>query len=392
MRLVPSKLPLFVFEALGSLACGFYGNYVFFLFRDRHGFGNLGNLGVAALMGLVIALASWRAGKLAQRHGCIRTMASGLIGMIVALGIGACFSSLPVQLGVLVFWAASQFMVWPALEALVTEGANGAARAHLVGVYSVVWATCSALAYFFGGGLFEWLGSGSIFWLPPGLHLLQIVILWGVARGHVETPATLSNGSQPQEEPPPARHGPSPRSFQRMAWLANPFACVAAFTLLAMIPELARKMGLSTLMAGLFCSIWFFARLAAFIVMWQWPGWHYRFRWLLVGYLLLIMGFATVLTADGLLWLGVGQVAFGLAVGSLYYASLFYSMDVGEARAEQGGIHEAMMGAGNLVGPGVGALSLLIAPQLPHAGVWSVSGLLAIGLAVLLRNRLKDRI
>jgi predicted MFS family arabinose efflux permease len=392
MRLVPSKLPLFVFEALGSLACGFYGNYVFFLFRDRHGFGNLGNLGVAALMGLVIALASWRAGKLAQRHGCIRTMASGLIGMIVALGIGACFSSLPVQLGVLVFWAASQFMVWPALEALVTEGANGAARAHLVGVYSVVWATCSALAYFFGGGLFEWLGSGSIFWLPPGLHLLQIVILWGVARGHVETPATLSNGSQPQEEPPPARHGPSPRSFQRMAWLANPFACVAAFTLLAMIPELARKMGLSTLMAGLFCSIWFFARLAAFVVMWQWPGWHYRFRWLLVGYLLLIMGFATVLTADGLFWLGVGQVAFGLAVGSLYYASLFYSMDVGEARAEQGGIHEAMMGAGNLVGPGVGALSLLIAPQLPHASVWSVSGLLAIGLAVLLRNRLKGRI
>lgn len=64
----------------------------------------------------------------------------------------------------------------------------------------------------------------------------------------------------------------------RMAWLANPFACVAAFTLLAMIPELARRMGLSTTMAGLFCSIWFFARLAAFVVMWQWPGWHYRFR------------------------------------------------------------------------------------------------------------------
>ena len=151
-------------------------------------------------------------------------------------------------------------------------------------------------------------------------------------------------------------------------------------------------MGLSTTMAGLFCSIWFFARLAAFVVMWQWPGWHYRFRWLLGGYLLLILGFASVLTADGLLWLGVGQVAFGLAVGVLYYASLFYSMDVGEARAEQGGIHEAMMGAGNFAGPGIGALSLLIAPHASHSGVWSVSGLLAIGLAVLVRNRLKGRI
>lgn len=176
-----------------------------------------------------------------------------------------------------------------------------------------------------------------------------------------------------------------------MAWLANPFACVAAFTLLAMVPELAREMGLTTTMAGLFCSIWFFARLAAFVAMWRWPGWHYRFIWLLVGYILLILGFATVLTADGLFWLAAGQVAFGLAVGSLYYASLFYSMDVGEARAEQGGIHEAMMGAGNFVGPGIGALSLLIAPHSPHAGVWSVSGLLVVGMVVLLRNRLNLR-
>jgi AraC-like DNA-binding protein len=238
-------------------------------------------------MGLVIALASWRAGKLAQHRGCIRTMVSGLVGMIVALVIGACFPSLPVQLAVLVFWAASQFMVWPALEALVTEGASGAARAHRVGVYSVVWAACSALSYFLGGGLFEWLGSGSIFWLPPGLHVLQLAVLWGYARRHGETPAALPT-PPPREQAPALKQGPCPRSFQRMAWLANPFACVAAFTLLAMIPELARRMGLSTTQAGLFCSIWFFARLAAFVVMGQWPGWHYRFRWLLGGYLLLI--------------------------------------------------------------------------------------------------------
>ncbi len=387
MRAAPSKLPLFVFEALGSLACGFYGNYVFFLFRDRHGFGNLGNLGVAALMGLVIALASWRSGKFAQDRGCTRTMVFGLLGMIVALAVGAAFSSLPVQLAVMVVWAAAQFMVWPALEALVTEGASGGARAHLVGIYSVVWATCSALSYFFGGGLFERLGSGSIFWLPPGLHLLQLVVLWRWAHRRRETPAAPQPLSD--AEPLSLRHGREPRAFLRMAWLANPFACVAAFTLLAMIPELARRMGLSTTQAGLFCSIWFFARLAAFVVMWHWPGWHYRFRWLLGGYLLLILGFASVLTADDLLWLGVGQVAFGLAVGLLYYASLFYSMDVGEARAEQGGIHEAMMGAGNFVGPGIGAVSLLIAPHSPHVGVWSVSGVLGIGLVVLVRNRMK---
>ena len=342
-------------------------------------------------MGLVIALASWQGGKFAQRNGCIRTMVSGLLGMIAALTFGAFFSQLPVQFAVLILWTASQFVVWPALESLVTEGESGAARANIVGVYSVVWAACSALSYFFGGGLFEWLGSGSIFWLPPGLHLLQIVVLWRFARHHGVVTAARPMYHSPQVAVTPARHGPTPRSFQRMAWLANPFACVAAFTLLAMIPELARKMGLSTTVAGWFCSIWFFARLAAFVVMWRWPGWHYRFRWLMAGYVLLIAGFAAVLTADGLFWLGLGQVAFGLAVGLLYYASLFYSMDVGEARAEQGGIHEAMMGAGNFVGPGVAALSLWIAPQYPQSGVWAVSGLLAVGLAGLLGIRFRSR-
>ncbi|QTN33919.1 MFS transporter [Akkermansiaceae bacterium] len=392
MRRARSKLPLFVFEALGSLACGFYGNYVFFLFRDRHGFGDKGNLAIAALMGLVIALASWQGGRFAQCRGYLRTMSYGLFGMILALSAGACFPQLPVQLAVLVFWTASQFLVWPALEALVTEGESGTGRAHLVGVYSVVWASCSALSYFFGGGLFEKLGSGSIFWLPPAIHVLQIAVLWGISRSLGKTPATEPIQPQPKPGLPAAGKCLCPRSFQRMAWIANPFACIAAFTLLAMIPGLARTLGLSTTMAGFFCSIWFFARLLAFVVMWRWPGWHYRFRWLLAGYVLLIAGFATVLTADGLLWLGLGQVAFGLAVGSLYYASLFYSMDVGEARAEQGGIHEAMMGAGNFVGPGVGALSLMIAPQFPDAGVLSVSGLLALGMALLLGTRLKARV
>lgn len=252
----------------------------------------------------------------------------------------------------------------------MTEGADGAARAHLVGVYSIVWAACSALSYFFGGGLFEWLGGGSVFWLPPGLHLLQIAVLWWIARAPEVTPPEFSVRCLPETAALSAHRGGDPFRFRRMAWQANPFACVAAFTLLAMIPELSRRMGLSVTMAGLFCSIWFFARLAAFAVMWRWSGWHYRFRWLLGGYLLLIVGFASILTADGLLWLGLGQVGFGLAVGSLYYASLFYSMDVGEARAEQGGIHEAMMGVGNFVGPGIAALGLLLLPtrRMPVSG------------------------
>jgi len=390
MRLQMSKTPLFVFEALGSLACGFYGNYVFFLFRDRHGFGDLGNLGVAALMGFVIAVAAWQGGRFAQRKGCFRAMFLGQVGMMTALCLGALLPQLPVQLAVLVLWTASQFMVWPALESLVTEGEDRTGRARLVGIYSVVWATCSALSYFFGGGLFERLGSGSIFWLPPGLHLVQVIILWRFARQHgAPVSAPVAETSLANPLPTRLRSGLDPRAFQRMAWLANPFACVAVFTLLAMIPGLALKLGLSTTRAGLFCSIWFFARLAAFVLLGCWGGWHYRFRWLLAGYMFLVAGFIAVLTAQDLLWLSIGQVAFGFAVGLLYYSSLFYSMDVGEARAEHGGIHEAIMGAGNFVGPGIGAVSLLLAPRWSHAGVWAVGCVLGLGMLMLAGFRLR---
>jgi hypothetical protein len=43
-------------------------------------------------------------------------------------------------------------------------------------------------------------------------------------------------------------------------------------------------------------------------------------------------------------------VAFGLTVGLLYDASLFYSMDVGEARAEQIGFEGAALLARLLAG------------------------------------------
>lgn len=390
MQSVVARLPLFVFEALGSLACGYYGNYIFFHFRDRHGFGGFGNLCVAALMGLVMAIGSWQGGRFAQSRGCFTAIYVGQVGLITALLGGALLPQLPAQIAMLMLWTAAQFIVWPALEALVVEGEEGTRRARLVGIYSVVWASCSALSYFFGGALFERLGSDSIFWVPPGLHLVQLLVLGSTARQAQRRSVPGPVASRPRAEPPPVTlpAHPGRRAFQRMAWMANPFACVAAFTLLAMIPTLARDLGLSPTSAGWFCSIWFFARLAAFIVLWQWNGWQYRFRGLLGGYVALLAGFVMVLTARDVAWLSLGQVSFGCAVGLLYYSSLFYSMDVGQARAKNGGIHEAAMGAGNFVGPGVGAASLLLAPQSPHASTWAVGGVLVVGLLGLVGLRL----
>ena len=64
-------------------------------------------------------------------------------------------------------------------------------------------------------------------------------------------------------------------------------------------------------------------------------------------------------------------------------------MDVGETKGEHGGLHEAMIGAGMCLGPAVGALSLCLAPGSPNAGTYTVTALLACGLAGLVGLRMR---
>jgi hypothetical protein len=77
------------------------------------------------------------------------------------------------------------------------------------------------------------------------------------------------------------------------------------------------------------------------------------------------------------------EVAFGVTCGLMYYSSLFYSMDVGDARAEHGGLHEAAIGVGICAGPAVGAASLQFFPHSPNASAVAVSGMLVVGLVAL---------
>jgi hypothetical protein len=151
-----------------------------------------------------------------------------------------------------------------------------------------------------------------------------------------------------------------------------------------------KTLGLSTAQAGLFCSIWMFVRLGTFVALWQWTGWHYRFRWLVGAFIELTAAFSLLLLSHNLGLLVFAQVVFGVSVGLIYYSSLFYSMDVGETKGEHGGVHEAMIGGGMCLGPAVGALSLCLAPGSPNAGVYTITALLACGLAGLIRLRMRQ--
>jgi predicted MFS family arabinose efflux permease len=368
-----SRTLCYTIEGLNSFATVIFFNYLYFLFRDRFGFNDKENLALASLIGLIYMFSSWQAGRFAQRCGHFTALKIGFGIMIAGLVAGSQIHSMAGEIAAAGVVNIGMCFIWPVLEALVSEGAH-AARA--VGIYNITWAAANAAAYFIGGTLIVKFGYQSMFYLPLIFVLVQLALVFWLEKIHGVVVGEPGEPPNDASRPSPARA----KNFQRMAWLANPFAYIAINTLLAVIPGLAAKFHMSPMLAGFVCSLWCFVRLGTFVLLWRWPGWHYRFRWLVTAFAILILAFAAILVAPNLAVLIAAQVFFGAAIGLIYYSSLFYSMDASDTKSEHGGIHEAAIGAGNFIGPAVGAAALQFAAQSPHAGAFAVSALLLCGL------------
>lgn len=369
----------YLVEGLNSFATVIYFNYLYFFFRNRFGFDNKQNLALAAWMGLVYMVSAWQAGRFAQRFGNFTALKIGFVVMALGLVMGPQFGGAWQQIAIASAVNIGMCFIWPALEALVSAGA---VAAHAVGIYNVTWAAAGAFAYFIGGAIIEQFGYASIFYLPLGLTLAQLAMVFWIEKLQVGHAAARGreNLSREPDRPSPQKA----RTFQRLAWLANPFAYIAINTLIAVMPGIAAGFRLTPMMAGFACSLWCFARMFIFWGLWRWTAWHYRFRWLATAYALLILSFAAVLSTTSLAVLLGAQAAFGLAIGLIYYSSLFYSMDTSDTKSEHGGIHEAAIGLGNCIGPGLGAASLQMFPQHTHNGALAVSLLLLGGFGGLM--------
>jgi hypothetical protein len=71
----------------------------------------------------------------------------------------------------------------------------------------------------------------------------------------------------------------------------------------------------------------------------------------------------------------------GWMLGLVYSSSLFYSMDIGTNKGENGGSHEAILGGGLFLGPLVGVFGARWLPALAGMPTWQ--GALGAKLAIL---------
>jgi MFS family permease len=390
-----------VVQFCNSLSAANYFNYLPFYLKDHFGYRDGGNLTFASFYGLLYMISAWAAGPFGIRHGYFKTLRIGFSGMLTMM---LCGGILPRLLGysrtmlgaewvILVFWTMSVCITWPTIQALLSQRQSPARLSRTAGIYNMVWASASALAYLVSGFLMEKFGGEILFWFSGGLNLLELLVLAGLQKLEVKIAAAELSQAGAGDTEPVRELNPRPiakaRNFLHLAWLANPFAYVAIYGVIPTIPKLAQGLGLSESGAGTVCSVWQWSRLAAFAWFWLWPGWHYKFRWLLTAFVATIASFIGMLLSPQVWTLIVAQIVFGLALGLIYYSSLYYSMDAGESKGRRGGFHEAAIGLGIFMGPGTGVLALHFFPQYSNAATWGMSTLLVLGLIIFIRARLR---
>ncbi len=113
---------------------------------------------------------------------------------------------------------------------------------------------------------------------------------------------------------------------------------------------------------GSILSMNLFVCAITFIIFPLFKGWHYKVRWLIGLQCVMIAGLLLFLVAPSgsVPILRLGLILFGFGWSTGYFSSIYYSLLVPANHARSGGIHEAVLGLGNLVGPAaaVGVIEL----------------------------------
>jgi len=391
-------LMILLVTGLMDIGASFLLSGIFFFTAHEYGWGPLKNLLLASAQGLMYmggALLAhpltvwWSKSGPGQEGGVLAALQGSLV--LFALGAMALAGVPAAMVSALLIYTLVSAAVWPVLEGLVTRGADPRQMSRRVSVYNLVWSGGAAVTVAVTGTVIH-LHPLGLFLIAGLVHAAAGVLAWQTLRSQPASPAL----------PPCAHLLPEPQLLRqrRLAlWLSRislPAVFVLSYSLLAMLPSLPVLREMSTANKTLVASTWMAARFLAFLFAGLTTLWHTRPRLLLLSTAVMIVSFwgITLRPSDllGLPWLstsGVGlasmiawQVALGLAMGMIYSGSLYFGMVLSHGSTEQGGYHEALIGLGAALGPGVGALTQSLWPGQITYGIAGVSAVLLVTLGL----------
>jgi MFS family permease len=345
---------------------------IFFYTENRFGFSLTQNLLLACGQGAVYVVGSLSANRLQKKLGRRRLLVFDYALMALLAGCASLARSPGAVVGILLTYTAVVGTSWPALESLVA-GDDREAMARKLSIYNVVWASAGAIAIAVNGTLIVHWPAG-VFLVPVMTHALSCGLM--MVRGGI---ATRAGTSYPSPQPSPLRgegagvRGEGVKLALVLSRISLPATYVVIYSLMAMLPSMPGIKALGTSAGTAVCSVWMAVRCLAFLALGLTHWWHSRPRLLLVAGFGMLIGFvgtvgpATQLGHLG--WIIAAQILLGAAMGIIYSGSLYFGMVLSDGSTEHGGYHEALIGLGQVLGPGASAAAAYAWPGNAMAGV-----------------------
>jgi MFS family permease len=367
--------PAFSCESFSSVGTTLLQVGIFFYTQHYFGWGMKENFLLAASQGVVYVAGSLTAAKLASHAG----RRGSLIVIYAAMAIVALAAlvarSNPLMLAVVTLgYVFVSSLNWPLVESLVTAGSDAHAMSRRVGIYNLVWSGTNAVVFAISGSIIQHWQAG-MFLVPAMTHATSALLM--LIHRDIEPPDLGSEHGHVEPEP-------ELLAKRKLAmWLARislPATYVVVYSLMAMMPSLPVMKELTPAIATLVGSTWMLARFAMFILLGATTWWHTRPMLLLASSVGMLAAFIGV-TLFGLAGMIAWQIVLGAVMGVIYSGSLYFGMVLSQGSAEHGGYHEALIGLGSIIGPGVAALTQYQWPGNLRAGVVAVSCVIATTVA-----------
>lgn len=366
----PRAAPLWAvlwLTGLSSIGTGVGWNGIYYITQHVYDFSKQQNLLLAALQGLVYALAALAAAPIVrklERRGGLSLRA----GLAIVLASSAALALLPILTHhPIAIWAfAAGYMIlagmtWPMVEAYLSAGRSTSRLRTATGLFNITWSSATFIAMWAQSALaslaraegLDFLATAGPFVLLALAHALSIPLLAKFPSNAAHAPD--SEALSTHEIPPKLA-----RSLLKIFRIE----LILSYTLIAglspILPEIMDRLGVSAPLRPALVTSWMVTRLLVFILFQRSSFWHGRYRTPIWAGGLTLIGVALILSATNLGMLIPGLAILGIGAGAIYSAALYYAMEAGAASVDAGGRHEALIGAGYTVGPLLGLLALSI--------------------------------
>lgn len=388
-----------VFTLLNSVGTGVVTNGIFFLTDHGFGFSRTANFGLGVFLGL-----TYIAGAFAARPIVAAAMRAGggersvLVWIMLLMGAMCCLPFIvygsavdatesPWSIWVLVgIYSPLAGVLWPLVESFVSGGRSGQNLRKTIGLWNIVWSSAIVFAYL------------AIAPLTKGHPTFALLALGGV---HIAAALILKAFSSRPTPHVHEEHEPHPKVYEQLLIvfrLLLPTSYIALSALGPYLPSILEKLVADTRWQTVLVNAWLVPRVLTFALLARWGAWHGRWWAAIAGAVLMVAGFAAIVLGPAFVESGIpgaagtlattvtisGLVAFGIGMGIIYSGALYYAMEVGKAEVDAAGKHEALIGAGYTLGPGIGlAASVGVSAGVLSTAAFAPTMLGGVGIIVL---------